>query len=149
LSKNNADAAPQLKTVYIFISIILFMPILIWPIPMLIYHNPVLNEFILPKWSMSMILLLVTSVVMDSLLYCIREPQKITNAIIWVAAISLLILQNQNQVWFLALLFLLHSFRAAYILLQHKETSYWWSTFSWGRDITTACIIFLWQATLF
>ncbi|MDX8380918.1 MAG: hypothetical protein R8M14_02260 [Ghiorsea sp.] len=143
------QATPRhLRTAYLFINILLFAPVLLWPIPMMIYENPSLNEFILPKWSMSIIILLVTSTVMDSILQYLGNPKKLTQSILWVGMINLLIFPNQNQVWFLAALFLLHSFRSAYILYQNSQELQAWVGIAWARDIIMACIIFLSLAIL-
>jgi hypothetical protein len=103
-----------------------------------------LNEYILPKWSMSMVILLVAAVVMDGVLASFNDQKKITRAILWVAIMNLLIFQTQNQAWLLAILFLLHSFRSAYFLFTRQEKKCWWTNLAWLRDITAACSIFFW-----
>jgi hypothetical protein len=125
---------------------ILLIPIIIWPIPMMIYQNPMLNEYILPKWSMSMVILLVAAVVMDGVLASLNQPKRITSAILWVAIMSLLILQTQNQAWLLAMLFLLHSFRSAYFLFTTQEEKCWWTNLAWLRDTSSCIIVLLWIA---
>jgi hypothetical protein len=142
-------ATAHLKTLYIFISILLLIPIIIWPIPTLIFQNPMLNEYILPKWAMSMVILLIAAVVMDGLLASLNDPKKIPRVILWVAIMNLLILQAQNQAWLLAMLFLLHSFRSAYFLFTSQEKKCWWTTLAWLRDIASTMIILVWIGALF
>jgi hypothetical protein len=114
----------------------------------MIYQNPMLNEYILPKWSMSMIILLVAVMVMDGVLASLNQPKKLPSAILWVAMMNLLILQTQNQAWLLAMLFLLHSFRSAYFLFTTQEKECWWTNLAWLRDITAACSTFFWLSLL-
>ncbi len=133
----------QLKTIYLLIHLILFIPVLLLPIPILIFQNPMLNEFILPKWSVSITLLLMASAVMDSFLHHFNQQEKVLSAVLWVSLMSLFILQNLGNAWFLALLFIFHSMRSAFILLK-KSMDDTKPYMPWLRDIATSLIILCW-----
>ncbi len=86
----------------------------------------------------------MTSVVMDSFLYHLNQHEKVISAVLWVGLMSLFILQNLGNVWFLALLFVLHSMRSAFILLKKSTLDDTKPILPWLRDSTVAVIIFLW-----
>ncbi len=142
-SSQTLSAQQQLKTMYLLIHLILFIPVLLLPVPILIFQNPMLNEFILPKWSVSITLLLMTSAVMDSFLHHFNQQEKVLSAILWVSLLSLFILQNLGNAWFLALLFIFHSMRSTFILFKNSvaDTK---PILPWLRDSSVALVIFLW-----
>ena len=103
-----------------------------------------LNDLILTKWSASITLLIMTSAVMDSFLHHLNQQEKVLSAVLWVSLISLFILQNLGNAWFLALLFILHSMRSAFILLQKDKMNDAKPYIPWLRDIAISLIILCW-----
>lgn len=137
-----------LRLAYILISITLFLPVLAWPLPMLLFDNPMLAKVIEPAWFLSSVVLLICAISMDSMLYIISDRKQAFDAMLWVAIPAMLALyafQNQNNTWMIALIFLAHSFRSAFPLLQKRENQkLWWLWLAWCRDTTAAVTILLW-----
>jgi len=133
----------HLRTAYIFINILLFAPVLLWPIPTFIFDNPMLNDVVIPKWHLSIIILLIASLAMDSILLNIKSYNQAIYTSLWFAVIGFIIIQNPNQYWLLALVFLIHSMRSAYYLFQRQNEQQWWLWLSWTRDISAAVIVFV------
>ncbi len=87
----------------------------------------------------------MTSAVMDSFLHHINQQEKVLSAVLWVSLMSLFILQNLGNAWFLALLFILHSIRSAFMLLMNKDSHKNKLTqIAWVRDIMASLVIFFW-----
>jgi len=140
------QATPQhLRTAYLFISILLFAPVLLWPIPIFIFDNPMLNDVVIPKWHLSIIILLIASVAMDSVLSQIKSASQAIYTSLWIALVGFIIIQNPNQHWLLALVFLVHSLHTAYFLFLGQSEQKWWLWSAWLRDISATVIIILWS----
>ena len=141
---------PHLRSAYILISFIMFMPVLFWPVPLLLYDYPVVTatNILKPTWFLSISLLLMTVVSIDSILYGIKSRTQAIFAMLWIstlAMISIIALQNNNHSWLLAVLFLTHSFRSGYrLFFIQKKVPVWLLGLAWGRDITTSLTIFFW-----
>lgn len=141
--------SPQhLKFVYTGISIILVAPILLWPLPALFFDNPMLMDAVLPKWNLSIIIMLVTCITMDTVLYGINSLKQSIHAISWLTIPSIIIIQHQDYTWLLAVLILAHSLRSAYMLLFCMEHTSWWVNTAWLRDIVTVIIVLTWLQVL-
>lgn len=142
----------HLRLAYILISVVLFLPVLLWPLPILIFENPMLADLLLPTWLLCVALLLITSVTMDSMLYGLSNFKQVIDATLWVSFFAMIIistLQKQDNAWLLGVFFLIHSLRAAFFLLKLADKKKdWWLWLSWGRDTITATIIFFWVTLL-
>ena len=90
----------------------------------------------------------MASAVMDSFLYHFNQQEKVLNSVLWVSLTSLFILQNLGNAWFFAILFLLHSVRSAFILLQKGKTNETMTYIPWLKDIMASLIIMCWQQYL-
>ncbi len=142
--RNTIQTHHHLKSAYFFISAIVFAPVLLWPAPMILYNNPMLGGVILPKWHLSIIIMLLTCVAIDTMLYPIQNFAQALQATLWISLFSIFILQNQHNTWFLAVLCLIHSLRSGWRLWQHKEHSSWWLQLAWARDLAAALVVFVW-----
>ena len=145
------ESAKHIKLTYIFISIVMSLPVLLLPVVMFIFHDPMITDTLAPIWAICIALLLMTSVSMDTLLYGAQSLKQAFYAILWVCLSAILIvsaIQNQNDFWLLGILFLVHSQRSGYHLLIRDESSnFWWLWSAWSRDITAVVIIFIWLKT--
>ncbi len=117
---------------------------MLWPLPTLFFNNPMLIDAIIPKWHLSIIILLIAATVMDSMLYTINNTRQVIYTTLWIFVVSILSLKYQDNTWLLALLFLAHSFRALPSLLLSMEHHAWWTFNAWARDILVASVLFLW-----
>lgn len=140
----------HLRLTYILISLIMFLPVLLWPVPVLLSYNPMLPEALKPTWFLSAVLLLTTAVCIDTILYGISNIKQAIDATLWItlfAMISIASLQNQYNIWFIAILFLIHSLRSAnHLFSAQKRSGMWWLWLAWSRDTLTALSIFIWYA---
>ncbi|HID36205.1 MAG TPA: hypothetical protein EYP39_02335 [Ghiorsea sp.] len=134
----------HLKSAYQFISLILFSPILLWPVPILLFQNPMLDDVILPKWHLSIIIMLIACIAMDTILTGVKNFHQSINATLWLIVPSILIMQNQQYTWLLAMLFLAHSLRSATHLFKNNTRQQWWLPIAWFRDISASTVILLW-----
>ncbi len=142
----------HLRLAYILTHTVLFIPVLLWPLPTLIFQNPMLYDIFIPTWLTCIVIQLLVAVAMDSMLYQVSSFKQALDATLWVslmAMFSVSTLQKHESAWVLGVLFLIHSFRAAYKLMQadHQQTS-WWLWLAWGRDMTSAVIILFWSFML-
>lgn len=144
MSQEQFNNAPNhLKSAYIAINIILIAPVILWPLPTLFFDNPMLTDAIIPKWHLSIIILLIAATVMDSMLYSINNTRQVIYTTLWIFVVSILSLKYQDNTWLLALLFLAHSFRTAYDIMLDKQ-DYWWLKLSWARDIIASLWLLFW-----
>ncbi len=141
----------HLHLAYILICTVLFLPVLLWPIPILISGNPMLADMLTPTWLLCIAMMLLVSVSMDSMLYSISSFKQAMIATLWVSLIAIWIvstLQKKDDIWILAILFLLHSLRSAiHLIKEDKDENLWW-WMAWSRDITSAIVIFFWSSHL-
>ena len=131
---------------YILISIAMYLPVLLWPLPLVLYDNPMLAENIAPTWFLSSALFLLCVVSMDSMLYVFNKQKHALDAMIWVSMFTLMAVfafQNQHNIWFIAILFFTHALRSGYLLLIGGN-NHWWLWTAWTRDISTAITILMW-----
>ena len=155
--KNNAPVPhtpkpKHLRVAYILTHTVLFLPVLLWPLPTLIFQNPMLYDIFIPTWLTCIVIQLLVAVAMDSMLYKITSFKQAIDATLWVSLMtmfSISTLQKHESAWVFGVLFLVHSLRSASKLIhsQHQQTS-WWLWLAWGRDITSAVIILVWSAIL-
>jgi len=142
----------HLRTAYILIHTILFLPVLLWPLPTVIFNNPMLHDIFIPTWLTCIVIQLLVATSMDSMLYPISNFKQAIDATLWVALMAMLsvsTLQKDESAWMFGVLFLAHSLRSAAKLIQAgKQQEAWWLWLAWGRDITTAIVIFIWSAAL-
>ncbi len=124
-------------------NIILIAPVVLWPLPTIFFDNPMLTDAIIPKWHLSIVILLIASVAMDSMLYSIKNTSQVISATLWLFAASVLSIQSQDSAWFLALLFLAHSFRSGFRLITESNTQLWWLKIAWYRDIFITLFLFI------
>jgi len=146
------NAPRHLRVAYILTHTVLFLPVLLWPLPTLIFQNPMLYDIFIPTWLTCIVIQLLVAVAMDSMLYKITNFKQAIDATLWVslmAMISISTLQKHESAWVFGILFLIHSFRAAYKLMraEQHQTS-WWLWLAWGRDITSAIAILIWSFIL-
>jgi len=141
----------HLKSAYILTHTVLFMPVLLWPLPTLIFQNPMLYDIFIPTWFICIIIQLLVAVAMDSMLYPLSNLKQAVDATLWVALMaifSISTLQNHQSAWVFGILFLVHSLRAASKLMRNKPQTSWWLWLAWGRDITSAIVILVWSFAL-
>ncbi|MDX8388297.1 MAG: hypothetical protein R8M46_07175 [Ghiorsea sp.] len=126
----------------------MFLPVLLWPLPIVIFNNPMLPDMLLPTWIQCIALMLLVSVSMDSMLYGVASFKQAIDAMLWVALFSMVTistLQSQNDAWPLAMLFLIHSLRSGLPLLRKTESSNInWLWLAWSRDVAAAFTIYFW-----
>jgi len=138
----------HLKRAYILIHIVLFLPVLLWPLPIVIFGNPMLADRLFPTWMLCVAVQLMVTVGMDSMLYRVSSFKQGIDTALWVslfAIFTISTLQRHESAWLFGVLFLIHSFRAAYPLLKAQPSAnHWWLSLAWLRDITTTFIIFFW-----
>jgi len=142
----------HLRLAYILTHTVLFIPVLLWPLPTQIFQNPMLYDIFIPTWLTCIVIQLLVAVAMDSMLYQVSSFKQALDATLWVALMAMFsvsTLQKHESAWVFGILFLIHSLRAAYKLMQadHQQTT-WWLWLAWGRDITSAIIILLWSFML-
>ncbi len=126
----------------------LMMPVLLWPLPVLIYDNPMLADVLVPTWLLCSTYLLFSAVVMDSMLYGISSLKQAVDATLWVilfALLTIVAVQSPGGSWLLAMLFALHSFRSAYRLCWQQESQAWWLWTAWIRDVIAALTLLVWS----
>jgi len=140
----------HLRLAYILISVIMFLPVLLWPVPILLSNNPMLPEALKSTWFLSAVLLLTTAVCMDTILYGISSIKQAIDATLWITLFSIIAvsaLQNQHNIWIISILFLTHALRSANHLLNTQKTSdMWWLWLAWSRDMLAAVSILIWCA---
>ncbi len=142
----------HVRVAYILTHTVLFVPVLLWPLPTLIFQNPMLYDIFIPTWLTCIVIQLLVAVAMDSMLYQISSFKQAIDATLWVslmAMFSISTLQKDESAWVFGILFLVHSLRSASKLMQTGQTqTSWWLWLAWGRDITSAIIILLWSFVL-
>ncbi len=139
------------KRTYILIHLVLFIPVLLWPVPAMIFQNPMLMDSIMATWLICIAVQLMVSVSMDTMLYPFTSFRQSMEAALWVCVFAIATisqLQRLDSAWLFGILFLMHSVRAAHLLMGEKNNVYWWLWLAWGRDIASATVIFLWSAWL-
>lgn len=105
-------------------------------------------DVVLPKWHLSIIIMLVTCITMDTVLYGVNSLKQSIHAISWLTIPGIIIIQHQDYTWLLAVLILAHSLRSAYMLLFCMEHKSWWVNTAWLRDIVTVIIVLTWLQVL-
>ncbi|MDQ7002111.1 MAG: hypothetical protein Q9N02_05425 [Ghiorsea sp.] len=142
----------HLRLAYILTHSVLFIPVLLWPLPTIIFHNPMLHGILIPTWLTCIVIQLLVAAGMDSMLYKISNAKQAIDATLWIALLamfSISTLQKQESAWMFGIFFLVHSCRAAAQLMQsEKNTTSWWLWLAWSRDIMTAVVIFVWSLIL-
>ena len=134
-----------IRRAYMIIHALLWLAMLALPLPTLFLSNPMLNDALLPIWQMCAAMALIAAVSTDSMLYPILSGKSVTDAVIWVFFLfvyGLLVVSRYHSAWGIGILFLIHSFRAAYPLFRQKE-AYWWLWPAWLRDTSAAMLIFI------
>jgi len=135
----------HLRLGYILISIMMLMPILIWPMPMLLFDNPMLAENLAPCWFLSIALCLLVIISIDTMLYCIASFKQAIDATLWVSIVAIFSMpavQDQNITIF-ALLFGVHALRSGLRLFIHQ--THWWLWLAWVRDSIITVILLSYQ----
>jgi len=135
------------KLAYLLTSVILAMPVLLWPLPIFFFDNPMLADVLTPTWLLCSALLLVAAVVIDTVLYGISSFKQAIDATLWIvifAVLSISAVQSQGGSWVLAMLFALHATRSGHRLFLHTQPQQWWLWISWSRDTSAAHILLVW-----
>ncbi|MBN4058252.1 hypothetical protein JYT55_00705 [Mariprofundus ferrooxydans] len=107
-----------------------------------------LEDVILPKWHLSMMIMLIACIAMDSILYGVKNFQQAINTTLWLIIPSMLIVQNSEYTWLLAMLFLVHSLRSGIRIFTLNTQEAWWLNIAWFRDLTIAVTVFIWLTYL-
>jgi len=140
-----------LKVAYILTHTVLFLPVLLWPLPTLIFQNPMLYDIFIPTWLNCIVIQLLVAVAMDSMLYKVSSFKQALDTTLWVALMtmfSISTLQKHESAWVFGILFLVHSLRAASKLMRSEQQTSWWLWLAWGRDMASAIVILVWSAIL-
>ena len=122
-------ADTYLKRAYILINIVLCIPVFLWPLPILIFENPMLVSKLMPTWTICVAVWLLIAVSMDSMLYRVLSFKQAIDSALWVSLFAILIistLQKYESAWIFGVLFALHSIRAAIHLLKANRSAKDW-----------------------
>lgn len=103
-----------------------------------------LADIILPNWHLSIIIMLIACIAMDTILYGVKKLSQAINATLWLIIPSILIIQNQQHAWLFAMLFITHSLRSALQIFTGNLEQKWWLPMAWYRDIGAGTLIFIW-----
>jgi len=141
---NNPVNQAHLRSAYIAINIILAAPVLLWPLPLLLFDNPLLPQLIIPTWNICIIILLMSAVSFDTLLLMPLNKEKALSSTLWIVFMSLFIIQNYDHTWFLACLIFIHSLRSVQLILKGASSNKSLLYFAWVRDVSISSSIFLW-----
>lgn len=140
----------EYQEVYLLISIILLLPVLLWPVMLMtnITLKPSIN--FASYWQMASVSLLVVATTADSMLTVFaNKSQSLFLFTVWILGIGLLGTWAINEPDFniiLGLLFFIHSSRSARLLW--RGSSDWWLWPAWIRDILACVAVFLWPLYL-
>jgi hypothetical protein len=148
---STTHAVNHLRSAYILSHAVLFIPVLLWPLPTLVFQNPMLYDIFIPTWLVCIVIQLLVAVAMDSMLYPLSSLKQAIDTTLWVALMvifSISTLQNHQSAWVFGILFLVHSLRAASRLMRNQPQTAWWLWLAWSRDITSAIVILVWSAIL-
>ncbi|MDQ6989985.1 MAG: hypothetical protein Q9M19_08900 [Mariprofundaceae bacterium] len=150
MSQKPANDHHYPRLAYVLITIMLMMPVVLWPAPIFIYDNPMLADILTPTWLLCSTFLLLSAVIIDSMLYGMDSLKKSIDATLWISLFAMFAIsavQNQGGSWLLAMLFLLHALRSGLRLCWQKNTAHmWWLWLSWSRDTAAALTLLAWSS---
>ncbi|MDQ6955992.1 MAG: hypothetical protein Q9M21_02230 [Mariprofundaceae bacterium] len=136
------------KQGYIWVSFALALPVFLWPAFLLFGFTPAFGISIEQNWLIAACSLLMAAIVADSILSYRHHISHIIGSAIWIIVASSVIsfvIRNPDTVWFIATLFALRALHTLHPLWKTKsEPQQWWHWIAWGRDTSTALVIFLW-----
>ncbi|TLS68933.1 hypothetical protein FE236_09645 [Mariprofundus erugo] len=134
---------------YIAISVALLIPVVIWPLQLYSDHglNPAIN--IHQIWMVMAAAILLCSVTADSIIGYRKAPSWpfVTSAWICLTVLGVSIaLRLPDGTWLMALMFALHSLRAAAGLWHNVSEWHLWP--AWSRDTMASAALFFWHIML-
>ena len=136
------------KQGYIWVSFALALPVFLWPAFLLFGFTPAFGISIEQNWLIAACSLLMAAVVADSILSYRHHISHAIGSAVWIIVASSIIsfvIRNPDTTWFIAALFTLRSLHTFHLLWETKsESQQWWQWIAWGRDGSTALVIFLW-----
>ncbi|MDQ7004206.1 MAG: hypothetical protein Q9N67_04510 [Ghiorsea sp.] len=91
-----------------------------------------------------MMIMLIAFIAMDSILYGIKSFTQTINTTLWLIIPSILMVQNPQYTWLLAMLFLVHSLRSGIYIFIQDTPKYWWLNIAYVRDLAVTITIFIW-----
>ncbi len=137
------------QQVYLWVSIALLLPVLLWPLFLIFGFTPAFGISIEQNWVIAASCLLMAATVADSILSYRQQLLHAVISAIWIMVISsviTLVIRNEAMTWLLAVLFFLRSLHTMLPLWKHQtnESVAWWQWIAWWRDSTASFAIFLW-----
>lgn len=130
---------------YIWISMALAAPILLWPASSIYSYLPPMDDRLYHHWLLAAGTALIIAATADSILAAPNRLLQLIAATFWiVGSSSLLIMASETDIgaWLLALGFLMHSLRAIRALL--GPNAQWWHWAAWIRDSSLAVVMSVW-----
>ncbi len=130
---------------YLLISLALAIPVLVWPLTLLIGSASESGGIVEKNWLISASLLLLAVTVSDSVLSGARSLRQMLLHSVWIAitvAVISVVLREFAAAHLLGAMFFLHAMRSATALW--LDGSGWWLWPAWIRDAVVAMAIFLW-----
>jgi len=135
---------------YLWMSIALAVPVLIWPCFLILGFTPAFGVSIEQNWLISACCLLLVSIVSDSILGYqnrLRDALNLALSVMIATSVISFAIRNPDSSWLIASLFGLRSLQAAYTLAFQKEADLpWWVWMAWWRDSSSAIMMLLWLA---
>lgn len=131
------------KSTYILVSVMLSVPVFFWPLLIFIGMTPSFGVDVVAYWLLAAGVVLVAAVVADSVLLGCSTYLLSVSSMLWVLAATYtvaLAIRHDESAWLLGLLFLLHSFRSAYLMWQGRSD--WWLWPAWCRDMALSVAVF-------
>jgi len=143
---SKAKPLPHWK-IYIFTSLALALPALLWPLARLNSNWLETGAEIHQRWLAAAVCLLMAAVVADSILSGMRSDRGILNGTAWIISTSLiagLAFRTPIGIFLIACLFGLHALDSGIQIWKGRQQ--WWLWPAWIRDAGAALILFGWQA---
>ncbi|MDQ6955279.1 MAG: hypothetical protein Q9M20_07530 [Mariprofundaceae bacterium] len=136
---------------YLWVSIVLAMPIFLWPGSLLLGFTPSFGVTIEQNWIVAACSLLMATVVADAALSYRPHLSHAIGSALWVVVASSsisLVVRKPEMAWLIAMLLAAHSFHALHCLWRGTDDDkQWWHWVAWSRDSSTAFIMFFWLSS--
>lgn len=152
METENTSTLP-LRITYLLVNLMLFLPVIMWPLSVWLSSNVSLASQVFPVWLISLGILLMVMVCFDTILYGASNKTEAINAALWIAIYGLFTafaLSQSAPVELLAGLFFIHSLRSAFRLFRQQKVTgdTWWWWVAYARDLAATLIILFWITAL-
>ena len=142
------DSPDYHQQAYLWVSIALLMPVVLWPLFLVFGFTPAFGVSIEQNWVIAASCLLMAATVADSILSYRQQLVHVVISAMWIMVISsviALVIRNETMTWLLASLFFLRSLHTMLPLWKQQDKNVaWWQWIAWYRDSTASLSIFLW-----